>query len=258
MGEGNAISVDKKNTYELGVNADLSNALLNIDLNRIGGDLTYLENDGGTLKVSAGSLIEADGSIYAVEGSAETPSGTAENGAYLFFDPDGPSFVWSSSAGDYDPELGGIYDGSGRRQCRFRLKSATAYDILLVPESPDARIEGDINVTGSASIDGGISTGDETLRHKVVNIGDWNMNVDASVRISHGLSDYKKIRSVFAVIRSDTVDGAIYDIYANTGGYIMMDDEDIILSRYSGGSWDDSSFSATSYNRGWVTIWYEV
>ena len=143
------MAIDKKNEYVIGSNQDLSNALLNIDLNRVSGDLTYLEDDAGTLKVSIGSLIEANGSIYAVSGSAETPTGTAEDGAYLFFDPSGPSFAWSTTPGTYDATLGGIYDASDRRQCRFRLKSATTWDVLLVPESPDLAIEGDLTVEGT-------------------------------------------------------------------------------------------------------------
>jgi len=133
------MSVTQKNTYVIGSNNDLTNAaLLNIDLNRIGGDLTYLENDGGTLKVSVGSLIEANGSIYAVSGSAETPSGTAEDGAYLFFDPSSESFVWSTTAGTYDAALGGIYDASDRRQCRFKLNSDTTWN-QIVATAGDSR-----------------------------------------------------------------------------------------------------------------------
>ena len=140
------MGITQKDTYVIGSNADLSNALLNIDLNRIGGDLTYLENDGGTLKVSIGSLIESEGSIYAVDTAAETPTGSAVDGAYLFFDASVPGFVWSSTAGTYDATRGGLYDGSDRRQCRFRLKSSTTWDVLLFPESPDVAIEGNLTV----------------------------------------------------------------------------------------------------------------
>jgi hypothetical protein len=143
------MAISQKNSYVVGSNADLSNALLNIDLNRIGGDLTYLENDGGTLKVSVGSLIESQGSIYAVSGAAETPSGTAQDGSYLFFDDSVPEFVWSTTAGTYDPTRGGIYDGNNRRQCRFRLSSTTTFDILISPSVENAAFEGTVAVDGS-------------------------------------------------------------------------------------------------------------
>lgn len=120
------MAITKKNTYVIGSNNDLSNALLNVDLNRIGTDLTQLELDT-VPKVSIGSVIEAEGSIYVVDTAAVTPSGTAEDGAYLFFDPSGPSFAWSTTPGTYDAERGGIYDGSDRRQCGWVLASPTTF-----------------------------------------------------------------------------------------------------------------------------------
>jgi hypothetical protein len=105
----------------------LGNVLNNVDLNRIGADLTALELDGGTVKVSVGSIIESQGSLYKVDTAAVTPTGTATAGAYLFFDDSVPGFVWSATAGTYDPARGGIYDASDRRQCRFYLTSSTTF-----------------------------------------------------------------------------------------------------------------------------------
>lgn len=103
-----------------------------------------LENDGGTLKVSVGSLIESQGSLYVVDTAAFTPTGPPVGGAYLFFDDGVPGFAWSAVAGTFDPTRGGIYDGSDRRQCRFRLRSPTAWDQLLQPESGDVLAEGNL------------------------------------------------------------------------------------------------------------------
>ncbi|HMA79016.1 MAG TPA: hypothetical protein VKP88_07890, partial [Candidatus Paceibacterota bacterium] len=60
------MAVNKANDYNISTNADLGNVLQNVDLNRIGADLTYLELDGSTVKVSVGSLIESQGSLYKV------------------------------------------------------------------------------------------------------------------------------------------------------------------------------------------------
>src|SRR6056297_2344578 len=119
------MAVNKTNDYNIATNADLGNVLNNVDLNRIGADLTYLELDGSTVKVSVGSLIESQGSLYKVDTAAETPTGSATAGAYLFFDDSVPGFVWSSTAGTYDPARGGIYDVSDRRQCKWILTSST-------------------------------------------------------------------------------------------------------------------------------------
>jgi hypothetical protein len=126
------MAVAQKNTYVIGSNNDLTNALGMIDVNRIGLDLTYLEDDAGTIKVSVGSLIESQGSVYAVETAAETPNGAPpSDGDYLFFDDTLEQFVWSSLAGTYDPTRGGVYDASDRRQCRYRMKSATEWDLII-------------------------------------------------------------------------------------------------------------------------------
>ena len=93
----------------------------------LGGDNTFLENDAGTLKVSIGSSIEANGVIFEVT-TLMTPSGSAVDGAYLFFDPASNTFVWSATPGTLDASKAGLYDGSDRRQCRFRLLSATTWE----------------------------------------------------------------------------------------------------------------------------------
>lgn len=109
----------------------------------IGTDRTFLENDGGTVKVSVGSLIEANGTLYTVTGSAVTPSGTAADNAYLFFDPSGGTYTWSAVPGTVDVVKGAIYDGSGRRQCRWRLTSATTWSQIIAPESESVTIAGE-------------------------------------------------------------------------------------------------------------------
>lgn len=122
--------VTKTNDYDIATNADLGNVLNNVDLNRIGADLTALELDGGTVKVSVGSLIESQGNLYKVDTAAVTPTGTAQAGAYLFFDDSVPGFVWSTTPGTYDPARGGIYDASNRRRCQWILLSdSTFYQI---------------------------------------------------------------------------------------------------------------------------------
>src|SRR6056297_747670 len=145
------MAVNITNDYNIATNADLGNVLNNVDLNRIGTDLTYLELDGGVVKVSVGSLIESQGSLYKVDTAAETPTGTATAGAYLFFDDSVPGFVWSTTPGTYDPARGGIYDGSDRRQCRWRLLSSTTFELLAVSEYSPVRFDGDVNVAGNVT-----------------------------------------------------------------------------------------------------------
>lgn len=208
------MAVQQKNSYVIGSNADLSNALLNIDLNRLGGDLTYLENDGGTLKVSVGSLIESEGSIYQVATAAETPTGTAQDGAYLFFDASIPGFAWSTTAGTYDPTRGGIYDASDRRQCRFRLSSATTFDVLVTPVTGSAVFDGDVTIDGSIDVPTGSAT-----------IG-LNLTVDGDATVENqliGLQGRTPTNSIHASgIPSNTVFDAIASSIPNTNDQIIV------------------------------------
>ena len=103
--------------------------------------------------------------------------------------------------------------------------------------------------------------GSETLKVKVVEIGDWNMDSTETVTVAHGLGSGGVIRAVDVVIRKDG--GALLHklMSSGTDGLINgsitgIDAEYISCSRVEGEYFDDTSFDATSFNRGWVTIWY--
>lgn len=100
-------------------------------------------------------------------------------------------------------------------------------------------------------------------RRKVIEIGNWNMNQSAggavSVNIAHGLT-LSKIRSVSVLIRRD--DDAQYVDYASfigTSGGIQVLASDIQLGSGAAGPFDNTSYdTASAFNRGWITIDYEV
>lgn len=109
------------------------------------------------------------------------------------------------------------------------------------------------------------------LNFTVVQIGDWDMDSNIRVNISHGL-DASKIRTVSVLIRNDdnnawyplgvsSNNGADLDLYFpdEVGGgspQQCIDSDSILLERTTGGKFDSPSFNATSYNRGWITIGY--
>ena len=100
-----------------------------------------------------------------------------------------------------------------------------------------------------------------------LNIGDWDMDTTQTVDVSHGLGDEELIRMVDVMIRDDgssytyPLDGkgiisGEYDTNVQ-GGVGSITPNYIRLVRITNGFFDDTSFNSTSYNRGWVTIWYE-
>lgn len=98
------------------------------------------------------------------------------------------------------------------------------------------------------------------LNVKVIEIGDWNMNITANIDVAHGLTK-TKIRSISALIRDDN-DFTYSDLSetdgSNTGvnGIRTNLDTNIRLSREIGGVFDNTTYNLTPYNRGWITIWY--
>lgn len=105
------------------------------------------------------------------------------------------------------------------------------------------------------------------LRKKIIEIGDWNMDTTASVDIDHGLPDNRKIRSVKVIIRNDATPGNIHPLEEIdtaseivSGGVALVSTVFVRLMRVSTGFFklNPTLFDATSYNRGWITIEYEV
>lgn len=110
-----------------------------------------------------------------------------------------------------------------------------------------------------------------TLKMRVLSIGNWNMDDTSGVDVLHGL-DYTKIREVRAIIFADsgtTTPAYPFDYYpvvggvgtevtvAGAAGTIRIYGTDTIrLSRRSGGTFDGIQFNSTSFNRGYITIWY--
>lgn len=95
-----------------------------------------------------------------------------------------------------------------------------------------------------------------------IEIGDWNMDSAGTKAVAHGMADYKKIRVLAITIRhdSDTVYSPLdYNTTGPTaiaGGLVSVDGTNINLSRASSGFYDNTGYDSTSYNRGFITIYY--
>jgi hypothetical protein len=110
-------------------------------------------------------------------------------------------------------------------------------------------------------------TGDLTLDSlvqptiKIMDIGDWDMDTDATISVAHSLTA-GTIRSVSVAIRQDTTAGSpvymlgAYSPAGTTNEYVEWNDTVVIMARSTGGIFDNTSFNATGYNRGWITITY--
>lgn len=107
---------------------------------------------------------------------------------------------------------------------------------------------------------GNVPAASVALTCKVMQIGDWDMDTDILTTVAHGLTA-TDIRSVTAYILNDTGTGAGNDInYQNDTGTgnngISVTGSNIVLYRATGGVFDTTDYNATSFNRGWITIWH--
>lgn len=106
-----------------------------------------------------------------------------------------------------------------------------------------------------------------SLKTKVVEIGDWNMDATSEVSINHGITNGSSvIRFIYAVIQQDSLGDAFpLDMKSpvNTngdkqGGVYSISDTSVTLERLDSGFFDDTGFDSTGgFNRGWITILYE-
>lgn len=91
----------------------------------------------------------------------------------------------------------------------------------------------------------------------VLEIGDWDMDTDATKTVAHPY-DAETIREVKAIIRNEA-GTALYQLCGHNGAAMpaqvdYIDASNIYLKRAAGLDFDNASFSATGYNRGWITI----
>lgn len=98
-----------------------------------------------------------------------------------------------------------------------------------------------------------------TLTDKIIDIDDWDMDADASVTVTHGLS-LANIRAISSFIRND--DNDLYHeltsrVEQNSDtGSIEVDATDVTLRRTASGFFDSTEYNATTFNRGWVIVKY--
>lgn len=96
------------------------------------------------------------------------------------------------------------------------------------------------------------------VKRKIINIGDWDMDTDATVAVAHGVTDFTKVRNISVMILDDS--GTVMlplDLYSGSvvmGGVFNLDATDVTLVRTATGIFDDPGFNSISYNRGYITI----
>jgi hypothetical protein len=106
------------------------------------------------------------------------------------------------------------------------------------------------------------------MREKIVEIGDWDMDIASGINVTHNLgADWRKIKAVNVIIRRDD-DDRYYKLEKHSdaalemgGGVDFISSTIIALIRRTGGFFDNNlfdDFGGVQGNRGWVYFLYEV
>jgi hypothetical protein len=168
---------------------------------------------------------------------------------------------------------------------KIKILNISTFDLTLLPfgsdtiapiPTPNPLIlkQGDsvdlyIAITGQWAITAIYRKANAEVVTKIIPIGDWNMNTTGTLTVAHGVT-MSKIRSISAVIYPDnslevypltgllnlTPGGSIYAGAINCNLFRFSDAQAAYTGSLS--AFGNSSFSATSFNRGWITIEYAV
>ena len=152
----------KKNTYEIGVNNDISNLANNVDYNRLGEDKVIIEVSGPNLLIKNGSIIEANGALWVVDSG--DLSITLADGYLVFDDSTGNFSIVNSETAELDPDRAGYYRPSPndtQRVTRWDISgtdlivNATRqlfYDKLKLKIEADLEVENDLTVSNDLNV----------------------------------------------------------------------------------------------------------
>lgn len=204
-------------------------------------------------EIAAGSVIEVNGALYYFE-EDESISGSPSDGTvYVRLVPSSDSnsddFIYAeytNTAPTWSDEKQGWYDSGGNYRYVAQMTLVSGSYINKAHFVIADMIRGIDN--------------SNNMKFKIIEIGDWDMDADWNKAVEHGLSQLK-IRSVQVTIRRDD-DLMLINLAApysgsgaDTGSYSIQGSV-IMLARVTGGLFDSTTFDATSFNRGWITIGY--
>ncbi len=207
-----------------------------------------------TSKIKDGEIVNADVSASAAIAGTKVDAGTSTTRGALELATDAETVTGTDTARATTPA--NITAKLAEPGAIGGTTASTGAFTTLTASSTAA-------ITGAASLDGGFDTGDDvTLKMKTIDIGDWNMDSTTNVSVAHGLT-LANIRFAHVTVRKDSAQGSglvFGSASATDDGMQCWVDEinatDVILYRITSGRMDTTTYDETSYNRGWIHIWY--
>lgn len=242
-----------------------------VESQRIGHQAISLTNFDNALEpaIAQGSVCEVGAALY--EADADEPIAglaaiAADNQVYIMLTVAGAAVTASGTivAPTWDDSKQGFYSGAARAIGGLYKDAAGDYVNKWLYEFIGVA---PIKLFGDGTV--GVWDGIGFRATKELEIGDWDMTVTHSVSLAHGLSP-AVIRNVRVAIIDDIEANEFFDTAPtlNPANGLLVGAEvnlsanvqaaNIVIVRLAGGLFDSAQFDATPFNRGWVTIEYEV
>ena len=242
----------------------------------------------GLSAIAAGSALEI-GNAFFITGAETAINATSWSNittattAYIELTPAGSAgaqtatAAWNSTAPTWSESKQGWYHSSGS----VIRTIASAYKVSPTSQTKKLlyrRRETAIREYGNGTVESYDSGLGAWVATKIIPIGDWDMDSNASLDVAHGCTT--KIRAVKVTIRDDAdanhyaldyvavgMDGINHYLSITAGGYFYWDATNIKMTRCAAATetygkmmavFDNTNYNATSYNRGWIEIKYEI
>ncbi len=158
------------------------------------------------------------------------------------------------------------FDSRGNKTFQNATIEDTYEKNRAVVQGTSGNLDFDDNTFSDLRTIADISGVDTPIKKKIIEIGDWDMDAVPFITVAHGLTDFKKIRSAEVIIRRD--DDAKYQplnsMSVNTpdgtlnGQIDSFTTTSVTLVRKTSGEFDDTDYNQLSFNRGFITIEFEL
>jgi hypothetical protein len=244
------------------------------------GDNYIIQGVTGTTTITAGYIM-LGGEILKVDSHTKTNTHfakvtTYESGGDKTFNNGTPRQTWQKNRATISASSGTLAYSGAKRMPDVLVDTITAGTSILAPANlpkattslegiletataTEAKALSATNKIITPSTLGDVTGGKITIE---INIGDWNMDTTQAIFVNHGLTSVQsktiRIKSVTIRNDADSIYTALNSVTSGTvnGGSGNVTATNIALERVSAGLFDQSSYSSTSYNRGWITLEY--
>jgi len=206
-------------------------------------------------EIAAGSTLDVNGACC-VFSAAESITGWAgiaiSTDVYIKVVVTGAVVTaeFTTDAPTWSATKQGWYDGNDRYIGGLYKDASSNYTIKwLYPENPGDPVNQEMIREGET----------RPLLEKVIEIGDWNMDLTAALNVAHGIPNWENIRDCQVLIRNDAAnENKMLGYYGEANTFFKVKATNIELYRATGGVWDNANYDSTSFNRGWIYIRYRA